>query len=387
MNKGPGRSRSVYLTARIATLMSIVIVILFVAVGRLGPVARADGGVEFVLQSVLRVDPANETVTLPVFQGTFAGSPVYYIVTESSDKDDAARRKVNPAPKLRHALGTPAVQRVIDVNGVLDFSGTVRFASSRRFRPGPDGIPPGAAPFPSSEGDANYSPLITTGNGIVLNASQVANASGVHDALVSLRLGVAVPEFPGAVGEVTLATFGGHWNSAPLLYLHMDASAIDVSTVEGSNFAPNLNFAPGLGSNDPSFSARSAIIPIENGREPRGDPERQGLRSFMLNQGDPLNVTQTFPGKQDDRYSPVWDVHILRWTEAAIAAGLRRRMRSASDVIGEFNKGNLMDTGTGPPNPSLDGIRANNAISMCPIVVRLPSVDPDQRGQPQVNRW
>ena len=150
---------------------------------------------------------------------------------------------------------------------------------------------------------------------------------------------------------------------------------------------PNLNFAPGLGSNDPSFSARSAIIPIENGREARGDPERQGLMSFIANQGDPLNVTQTFPGKQADRYSPVWDVHVLRWTEAAIAAGERRRLRSDSDVIGEFNKGNLVDTGTGPPNRSLDGIRANNAISNCPIVVRLPSVDPGQRGRPQVNRW
>lgn len=347
----------------------------------------ADGGVEFVLKSVIRVDPPNETVTLPVFQGTFAGSPVYYIVTDSSDDEDAKRRKVNAAPKLRNALGTRAVQSVVDAGGVVQFSGTVRFASSRPFRPGPDGIPPGAAPFPSSVGDENYSSLITTGNGIVLNASQVANASGVHDSLVGLRLGVTHPEFPTAVGEVTLSTFGGAWNTAPLLYLHMDASTADVAALEGSTLAPNLNFAPGLGSNDPGFSARSAIIPIENGRERRGDPERQGIMSFVQNQGDPLNVTQAFPGKQGDTYSPVWDVHVLRWTEEAIAKNQRRRMRSASDVIGEFNKGNLRDTGTGPPNPSLDGIRANDAISNCPIVIRLPSVDPGKRGQPQENRW
>jgi len=351
-----------------------------------GSAPSADGGVEFVLQSVLRVDPPNETVTLPVFQGVFAGAPVYYIVTESSDKDDAERRKVNHAAKLRNALGTRAVQDVFDVNGAVEFSGTVRFASTRPLRAGPDGMPPGATP-PPSEGDPNYSPLITSGNGIVLNASQVANASGVHDSLVRLNLGVRVPKFPTAVGEVTLATFGGFWNTAPLLYLHMDGSALDVATIEGSTFAPNLNFAPGLGSNDPNFSARSAIIPIENGRERRGDPERQGLMSFLANQGDPLNVTQTFPGKQDGRYSPIWDVHILRWTEEAIAAGERERLRSDSDVIGEFNKGNLVDTGTGPPNPSLDGIRANNAISNCPIVVRLPSVDPGQRDSPQTNRW
>jgi len=272
------------------------------------------------------------------------------------------------------------------VNGVVNFSGTVRFASTRSARAGSDGTPPGTTP-PPSEGDANYSPLITTGNGIVLNASQVMNASGVHDSLVSIDLTRRPTHVRGAVGEVTLGGFLGFWNTAPELYLHMDASTLDVATVEGSTLAPNLNFAPGLGSNDPATSARSAIIPIENGREPRNDPERQGLMSFLANQGDPLNVTQTFPGKQDDRYSPVWDVHILRWTEEAIATGERRRLRSDSDVIGEFKKGNLRDTGTGPRNPSLEGIRANNAISNCPIAVRLPSVDPGQRGQSQNNSW
>lgn len=356
------------------------------AVAELPRSAKAEGGVEFVLKSVIRVDPAAETVTLPVFQGTFAGSPVYYIITESSDKDDAERRKVNNAPKLRHALGTRAVQTVTETNGVVAFSGTVRFASTRPLRAGPDGIPPGTTP-PPSEGDVNYSPLITSGNGIVLNASQVMNSSGVHDSLVSIDLTRRSREFPTAVGEVTLSGFLGFWNTAPILYLHMDGSALDVATIEGSTFAPNLNFAPGLGSNDPNFSARSAIIPIENGEEPRGSRERQGLMSFLANQGDPLNLTQTFPGSQDDRYSPVWDVHILRWTEAAIAAGERRRLRSAGDVVGEFKKGNLRDTGTGPPNPSLDGIRANNAISNCPIVVRLAGVDPGQRGRAQENRW
>lgn len=356
------------------------------AYGALVTPAAADGGVDFVLESVIRVDPENETVTLPVFQGTFAGSPVYYIVTESSNKEDAERRKVNHAAKLRHTLGTRAVQTVTEVSGVVNFTGTVRFASTRSQRAGSDGTPPGTTP-PPSEGDANYSPLITTGNGIVLNASQVMNASGQHDSLVSIDLTRRPTHVRGAVGEVTLGGFLGFWNSAPELYLHMDGSTLDVATIEGSTFAPNLNFAPGPGSNDPNTSARSAIIPIENGREPRNDPERQGLMSFLANQGDPLNVTQTFPGKQDDRYSPVWDVHILRWTEAAIAAGERRRLKSSSDVIGEFKNGNLRDTGTGPPNPSLDGIRANNAISNCPIAVRLPSVDPGQRGAPQQNRW
>lgn len=369
-------------------IMLLATVLALGAVAALGGAAipaSAQGGVNFVLDSVLRVNPEEETVTMPVYRGTFGGSPVHYIVTESSNKEDAERRKVNYAPKLANALGTRAVQKVTRANGVVDFSGTVRFASTRSLRAGSDGTPPGTTP-PPSEGDANYSPLITTGNGIVLNASQVANASGVHDSLVSLDLGKPPAGFPNAAGEVTLGTFGGFYDGSDLLYLHMDGSSLDIATIEGSTFAPNLNSAPGLGSNDRETSARSAIIPIENGIEPRNDPERQGLQSFLANQGDPLNVTQTFPGKGGDRYSPVWDVHILRWTEEAIAAGERRRLDDDSEVVDEFEEGNLASTGTGPPNPSLGGIRANNAISNCPIVIELPSVNPGQRGAPQENR-
>jgi len=347
--------------------------------------ALADGGVEFVLRSTIRVDPVKETVTLPLFRGMFNGSPVYYIVTESSDQKDADKRQVNYASKLRNALGTGAVQKVTDVGGLVTFIGTVAFASSHNLRPGPDGIPPGIAPNPQfSRGDANYSPLITTGNGIVLNASQVANASGVHDSLVSIDFTQVPAGVPGAAGEVTLSTFLGSGTGAPIMYLHMEGSREEISALEGSTFAPNLNFAPGVGSNEEDTSARSAIIPIRNGREARGDPERQGLNSFVHNQGDPLNVTQEFP--QGGRYSPIWDVTIVDWTAAAIAAGERRRLVSPSDVVGEFNKGHLVGEGLGPPNPSLDGIRANDAISNCPIIIRLPGLDPGQRGTPQQNR-
>jgi hypothetical protein len=338
--------------------------------------ARADGGLNFVLESTIRVDPVKETVTLPLFKGMFNGAPVYYIVTESSDEKDAERRRVNYASKLRNALGTKAVQMVTEVGGVVHFAGTVAFASTHDLRPGPDGIPPGTSPLNVfSRGDANYSPLITNGNGIVLNASQVMNASGVHDSLVSIDT---------TRMEVTLQGFLGSGDGAPVLYLHMEGSQTVISSLEGSTFAPNLNFAPGLASNEEDTSARSAIIPIRNGIDTKGNPDRQGLISFTENQGDPLNITQEFP--QGGRYSPLWDVTIVDWTASAIAHGQRRRLVSTSDVVGEFDKGNLVDEGPGPMNPSLDGIRASDAISNCPIVIRLPGVDPGQRGTPQQNR-
>lgn len=381
--RGRRRLRTGLLSAAVAVLSVFAIA---------GP-AAADGtsnrcgDAHCTMEQTIRLDPVTEQITLPIYQGTFAGAPVYYIVTDSSDQNDARRRGVNYAPKLRRALGTRAVQPVTESGGVVNFTGTVKFNSTHSLRPGPDGIPPGTTP-PGAVGDENYSPLITTGNGIVLNASQIANPSGVHESLVgSPTFGPTAPPTnePGApvpVGRATFQLFLGFWNSNPLAYLHMDASSPEVAAVEGSTYAKNLDFAPREGSNDPKESARSAIIPIQNGREARGDPERQGLNSFVENQGDPLNVTQEFPGKGGDRYSPVWDIHQLRWTEAAIAAGQRRRLRSASDVIGEFNHHRLMDTGTGPPNPSLDGIRANGEISNCPIVADLPGVDPGERGSP-----
>ncbi len=78
----------------IASAIAIIVAVVF-ATGDVARVVKAEGGVNFVMESVIRVDPAAETVTLPVFQGSFAGSPVYYIVTESSNKLDAERRKVN----------------------------------------------------------------------------------------------------------------------------------------------------------------------------------------------------------------------------------------------------------------------------------------------------
>gem|GEM_PF-6966285 len=41
---------------------------------------------------------------------------------------------------------------------------------------------------------------------------------------------------------------------------------------EGSTYAPNLDAAPGLGSNESETSARSAIIPIVNGERGVNNP-------------------------------------------------------------------------------------------------------------------
>jgi len=320
--------------------------------------ASASGGIDITLANQA-LDINQETVTLPLFKGTTSGKTTWYVVTDSSDANDAKARGVDFAPKLLNALGTAAVEQAKVVGGIVDFPGTVDFSPTRVITPGPTGFPPAQA-VPGAVGDAKYSPLITTGNGIVLNATQVANASGLHDAVVSIDF---------AAHKVTLKTFFGFWNGHRTVYLHQDASSTVVAAAEGSTYAPNLDAAPGLGSNDPT-SARSAIIPVVNGALGVNNPLRQGLDSALFGEGDPMNINQEVPGKSS-RYSPVWDVTPLVWTDAAIAAGQRRVLTSASDVRNAFNAGEIVSGGGGPANDSLDGVQAGGFISNCPIVAVL----------------
>lgn len=306
------------------------------------------------------LDTTRETVKLPLLKGNFHGATVWYVVTDSSDKDDAARRHVNWAPRMTRALGTRAVQTVTLSGNEVSFSGTVDFSPARVVRPGPAGNEfAGGTYQPGAVGDANYSPLITTGNGVVLNATQVANTSGVHDSVVTINY---------TAKTVSMSLFFGFWNGHKLLYLHQEASSPVVAAAEGSTYTPNLDAAPTAGSNDRETSARAAIIPIVNGPVGNGNPQRQGLNSALRGEGDPLNVTQEVPGSGGDRYTPVWDVHPVVWTDAAIAAGQRERLASASEVRNAFDHGLIVSGGNGPANASLNGLRAANAISNCPVV-------------------
>lgn len=336
------------------TLLAAVVTILLAAGGLAGAATRDESGES--LPSAIKVDRAAGNVTLPLFKGTHDGRNAWYIVTESSNKNDAERRGVNHAAKLTNALGTRAVQKVRLTNGVVRFKGTVNFAPKRVVVPGPEGFPPDQFE-PGAVGDADYSPLITANGRTVLNASQVANASGRHDAVVSINF---------KKRQVTLDTFDGFYDGNPLQYLHQDGSVRLVAAIESSTFAPNLNAAPKVGSNDEEISARSAIIPVVNG--PRGvdNPQRQGLQSALLGQGDPLNITQSEPG--DNEYSPVWDVTPAVWTDEAIASGQRVRLTDADEVADLFQEGLITSGGTGPRNAGLGGIRALPGISNCPII-------------------
>ncbi len=315
------------------------------------------GGVAGAIPSVIAVDKREATVTLPLHRGkTGDGEDVYYIVTDSSDQADAEERGVNHAPKLANALGTAAVQQGREEDGEIVFEGTVDFAPKLRLEPSKDGFPPEVAK-PGAVGDARYSPLVTTDGETVINASQVANDSGMHDSVVDIDRDAM---------EVTMAALPGFVGGAENLYLRTEGSVELVAAAESSTYAPNLSEAPGLASDDED-SARSAIIPIVNGLRQADDPaQRQGLQSALLGEGPPLNIEQD--PSSSPLYSPLWDITPAVWTERAIERNQRKLLTSADEVVTELESGRIESGGEGPKNGSLDGLRALDAISNCSIM-------------------
>jgi hypothetical protein len=319
---------------------------------------NATGSRSVVEASVVRLDASALTVTLPLHQGlTASGGTTWYIVTDSSNAADAKARGVNYAPKIANALGTKAVQSVTTRGGEIVFPGTVRFGLPHVVKPGPQGFPPTVAK-PGAEGDPKYSPLINIGNGVVIDAPQVANSSGQNNSVTSIDY---------TAHTVTLKLLDGWANGVHNFYLRTDGSVPLLAAIESSTYAPNLNAAPGLASDNPARSARSAIIPIVNGpRAAEGANERQGLDSALLGEGTPQNIEQD--PTDTITYSPIWDVSPAVWTKAAIAAHKRVRLTSARAVAAGVRDGTLVSGGTGPANSSLGGLRAAAFISNCSIV-------------------
>jgi hypothetical protein len=327
----------------------------------------------FSLPSALKIDIEHETVTLPLHEGrTTDGRATWYVISESSDQADATLRGVNYSNKLLNAVGTAAVQKVHLHDGVLVFEGTVNFGLTHVLVPGPNGFPPtefaaGAA------GDAKYTPLVqivpdtdekqekTTGIGIVLNAPQVANETGLSGSVVDIDYDRKT---------VTLNMLGGWVDGQFTLYLHTDASSELVAALEQSTYTPNLNAAPGIANDEPP-SSRAAIIPVVNGIRGDGNPMRQGLESSLLGEGDPFNVAQEQPS-DPVHYTPIWDVSPVQWTAAAIAAGLRVQLHSQDAVRTQALAGNIVSALPGTPDVGLGGINSSGSISNCPIMVVFP---------------
>jgi len=318
-----------------------------VALTTVAPVAAAADDIQDRARKVFPAsaieDTALDTASLPLLRGhvgSSTGAWVEYVVLESSDKKDARARGVNFAPRLANAVGTAAVQDVELVDGALVFSAGVDFSPVRDVVAGPTGFPPAVAE-PGSVGDEGYSPLVQLPDGTVLNAPQVANDSGDHDKLVA-RTSV------GASARGVFPETEGFYEGKEVYYVSFEASHRPIAALEGATYAPALNAAPTVGSDD-GASARSGIAPFANGQTGANNPDRQGLSSALMGEGDPLNVVQSLP--KNSKYSPLWDAYPTEWTEAGvlstIAVRLVRPVRSGGPGFVPF----LFPRRRSPPSP------------------------------------
>lgn len=351
------------------------------------------------------------TVTLPLYRGLLLsggpsdGQPFYYIVTDTTDPDNARALGLNLSEKLAFSDALDRNQNPIavrrgffDQDGVLITSGgAVDFAPERAVSPNSTdasgtnnllttlGFTPGAIGTDVGDPDGFYSPLVKITNarnhiynapivsfnttdaqlapycdGISADEEQAARAI-LHDSVVSICPGAA-----GEPGTVTLELVLGFSFGRPVLYISTDTSADLPAALEGAIFAPAMANIP-VGRDDSLFSAVERIFGFTNGdvnaQDGQVSPKRQGFNSAILGEGGPLNVLGGIPTVATD-YSPLWDLNLGEWTQEAIDRGYRSRMTEEFAILGMAERGFLTGPGGAPYGST--GIIIN-----CPIVQRL----------------
>jgi hypothetical protein len=327
---------------------------LALAVGAMADAGSGGGRTLFIRSAV---EHADSTVTLPLHHGTSHGQNVYYIITETSDGNLSDSLGVNRSQKLANARGSSAVQKVTVSNGVVDFPATVDFSPARVLE-APNGFPPSRFQ-PGAVGEAGYSPLIQLPSGTIENAAQIARDQN-GDGQITL-LGEAADKVVSidiAKSTVTYRETNGFVGDKANKYISTDSSNPLAATLEDATLAPALDAAPSAG-DDSTASSRATLVAFVNGQTGSANPQRQGLNSAVAGDGDPLNVLAWDPGQ--GRYSPLWDVHLARWSNAVVAAGQNLRQTDVGTIRGLAEHGQIA-----APDGSAFG--ASGFIVNCPIV-------------------
>lgn len=363
------------------------------------------------LTSALKVDLRRNFARLPLHRATVRGTTAYYVLTDVSDRDEARRLGLNFSPKLRNLLSpecpscVQTLKRGTEIGeGTVTRPGMPNFAPTRRLTPGPaDGFP-ALDVAPGATGGRGYSPYVRVrGSNVVYNAPIVAYGRApfnlrahnrTHDRLV----GIDVRRRTVDMNVVRAFSHG-----RDILYLSFESSNALTATLDRSTFTPGLGLSPAPdGSRDPE-SARSSIFVFANGQTGRTSPPGQGndhvitdglnarpldledeeLVEALRVGGDAHNVLDSFPtlsGGQAELYSPLWDVNIAVWSDAAVADGLNTTQTDANQIRRLAARGLVTSPGGGP-------LRSDRSILNCPAVGFL-SVAPaeDQAPAPEGGR-
>lgn len=327
----------------------------------LTPMARAEGARKLFVTSA--IENPDGTVTLPLHHGTSHGQAVYYVIIDTSNGNLAQSLGVNHSQKLANAANTTAAQKVTVNNGVIDFPATVDFSPNHLLSV-PSAFPPavfqaGAVGETATGIQPAYTPLAQLPDGTILNAPQIArdqNGDGQITLLTEAADKVVAIDL--ANMTVTYRETNGFQGGKAVKYASFDASDPLAAALEDVTYAPALNAAPTV-DDDSIASSRASLAAFVNGQTGQGNQQRQGLNSAVLGDGDPLNVLRWNPSQ--GRNSPLWDVHLAAWTDAAIAQGLNTRQMDWNTLQGLVDHGFI----TGPGG---DRFQAANFIVNCPII-------------------
>ena len=289
---------------------------------------------------------ADHTATFPLRHGvTTDGRDLWFVIIDASNSNAAEEFGVNVSQKLENVRGTSAVMPVTEQNGTWVFPATVDFSPTRVVVGTPGtGFPP-VEVHAGSVGEPGYSPLIELPDGTVLNAPQVANATGLHDKVANIDK---------AGGHVDLKLTDGFSRGNKVLYVSTDSTVELAAALEGATLAPALAAAPEVGQ-DGTDQARTSLAAFVNGPTGVTNPQRQGLNSALLGEGDPLNVLAWMPNQ--GRYSPLWDVFLTEWA----AGQTPRQITRFADVADLAEAGTVTGPGGAPWG-------AAGVIVNCPII-------------------
>jgi hypothetical protein len=280
-----------------------------------------------VLPSAIAVDDAAGIVTLPLHRGTAAGKTVWYIVTDSSSAADARNRKANLAPLLAN-LGdgcSGCVRDAVETNGSIAFPGAPNFAPTRGYVASATGFPPTSA-APGATADATYTPFVRIG-GAVVNAPIVATGDGPFDVTTHANTQDRVVAIDTAKHTVTLALAKGFFNGKRVDYISTEASDPGAAAIERATYVPAL-------------AAKAGIVPIDvvaNGTKQglgfvalHGNLALDATLANAATLGSAMNVLSTFPSAA--AYSPLWDVDVVAWKPAVLAAHGDRVLTGTADL-------------------------------------------------------
>ena len=353
---------------------------------------------------LLRSGTLNEddgTITLPLYKGQLAesGTPTWFILTDTTDVENATALGLNVSAKLEFADVCRGVRNAVtEQDASLTFDrGEVDFSPVRSLTPGeaPNYFPPTSF-TPGAVGDEFYTPLVriqnagnhvynapvvshgTTPEDLAPYCTQDVDEAGrtmIHDSVVRICPPGATDgsgdAYPNA-GTVTISLVPGFSFAKPVLYLSTDANNMLAATLEGAIYAPALNDVA-VGRDDSAFSAVERIFAFSNGpvNLPESmtggvsetNPQRQGFNSAVAGQGGPLNVLGGIPTVATD-YSPLWDLNLGEWTQSAIDNGYRSRLTEEFQILGMVARGFI----TGPEGAPYG---STGIIINCPIVHRF----------------